>query len=169
MRGNLRVYSLQDFDRGKNMTEKPMSSLWQKWMTGWCGAVGLFGIILVGGGLEVTSAPVRILFDFLNGPGKLDLNPHMHFSLAVLGAVTIGWSLTLMAAIQAANQLEKRVSKPIWALITTSLVSWYVIDSILSIATGFWLNAVSNTIFIATFLIPITRSGVLRSFESVAS
>jgi hypothetical protein len=133
------------------------------WMTGWCGAVCLFGLILVGGGLEVTSGPVRILFNFLNGPGKLDLNPHMQFSLAVLGAVTIGWSLTLMAAIQAANQLEKRVSKPIWALITASIVIWYAIDSILSTATGFWLNVVSNTIFLTTFLIPITRSHVLRS------
>ena len=133
------------------------------WMTGWCGAVGLLGLILVGGGFEVTSSPVRILFDFLNSSGELDLNPYMRFSLAILGAVTIGWSLTLMVVIQAANQLEKRVSKPIWMGITTSIAIWYAIDSILSIATGFWLNAVSNTIFSATFLIPVIRSGVLRS------
>lgn len=133
------------------------------WMTGWCGAVGLFGIILVGGGFETTSGPVCTLFDFLNGSGKLELNPHMQFSLAILGAVTIGWSLTLMTVIQAANQLENRVSKPIWIGMTASIVIWYVIDSILSIATGFWLNAVSNTIFSATFLIPVIRSGILRS------
>lgn len=133
------------------------------WMTGWCGAVGLFGIILAGGGFEVTSGPVRILFDFLNAPGKLELNPYMRFSLAILGAVTIGWSLTLMAVIQAANQLEKRVSKSIWIGISASIVIWYVMDSSLSIATGFWLNVVSNTIIGATFLIPVIRSGVLRS------
>ena len=133
------------------------------WMTGSCGAVGLFGIILVGGGFEVTSGPVRILFDVLNGPGELDLNPYLRFSLAILGAVTIGWSLTLMVVIQATNQLEKRVSKSIWIGVSASVVIWYAIDSILSIATGFWLNAVSNTIFTATFLIPVIRSGVLRS------
>jgi hypothetical protein len=132
-------------------------------MTGWCGAVGLFGIILVGGGFEATSGPVRILFDFLNGPGKLDLNQYMRFSLAILGAVTIGWSLTLMAVIQNTNQLEKQVSKSIWIGMTASIIIWYVIDSILSIATGFWLNAVSNTIFSTTFLIPVICSGVLRS------
>ena len=133
------------------------------WMTGWCVAVGLFGMILAGSGFEVTSGPVRILFDVLNGPGELDLNPYVRVSLALLGAVTMGWSLTLMAVIQVTNQLEKQVSKRIWIGITASIVIWYVIDSILSIATGFWLNAVSNTIFSATFLIPVIRSGVLRS------
>ncbi len=133
------------------------------WMTGWCGAVGLFGIVLVGGGFEATSDPVRILFNFLNGSGELDLNPYLRFSLALLGAGTIGWSLTLMAIIRVANQLEKQVSQSIWMGITASVVIWYEIDSILSIATGFWLNAVSNTIFSATFLIPVIRSGVLRS------
>ena len=132
------------------------------WMTGWCAAVGLLGMILAGGGFEATSAPVRILFDVLNGPGELDLNPYVRFSLAILGAVTMGWSLTLMAVIQVANQLEKQVSKRIWIGLTASIVIWYVIDSILSIATGFWLNAVSNTIFSATFLIPVIRSDVLR-------
>jgi hypothetical protein len=133
------------------------------WMIGWCGAVGLFGIILVGGGFEVTSRPVRVLFNFLNSSGELDLNPYLRFSLAVLGAVTIGWSLTLMAVIQAVNQLEKRASQSIWIGVTASIVIWYVIDSILSIAIGFWLNAVSNTLFIATFLTPVIRSGVLRT------
>lgn len=132
------------------------------WMTGWCVAVGLLGMILVGSGFEATSGPVRILFDVLNGPGELDFNPYVRFSLAILGAVTMGWSLTLMAVIQVANQLEKQVSKRIWIGIAASIVIWYVIDSILSIATGFWLNAVSNTIFSATFLIPVIRSDVLR-------
>lgn len=133
------------------------------WMTGWCAAVCLLGMILAGSGFEVTSGPVRILFDVLNGPGELDLNPYVRFSLALLGAVTMVWSLTLMAVIQVANQLEKQVSKRLWIGIAASIVIWYVIDSILSIATGFWLNAVSNTIFSATFLIPVIRSGVLRS------
>lgn len=140
-------------------TTKPLNLAW---MTGWCVALGLFGMILAGSGFEATSGPVRILFDVLNGPGELDLNPYVRVSLALLGAVTMGWSLTLMAVIQVANQLEKQVSKRIWIGIAASIVIWYVIDSILSIATGFWLNAVSNTIFSATFLIPVIRSDVLR-------
>jgi len=44
----------------------------------------------------------------------------------------------------------------------TASVSWYVIDSILSITTGFGLNAAPNTVFMAAFLLPVIRSGVLR-------
>ncbi len=132
------------------------------WMKGWCAAVGLFGMVLIGGGFEATSAPIRLFFDFLDGPGELDLNPHLRFTLAILGAVTIGWSLTLMMVMQATDRLEKPASKSIWMGLAASIAIWYVIDSSLSIATGFWHNAVSNTILSATFLIPVIRSGVLR-------
>jgi hypothetical protein len=145
-----------------------MSSFWRNWMTGFCLATGLFGIILAGGGFEITSGPTRLIFDLLNGPGQLQLDSHMRFSLAVLGAVTIGWSLTLLAAVQAANRLGKRLGKPIWILVTASVVSWYVIDSSLSIATGFGLNAIPNTVFMAAFLLPVIRSGVLSNQVSNA-
>jgi hypothetical protein len=137
-----------------------MSGFWRSWLIGWCGAVGLFGVVLAGGASEATSGPTRIVFDLLNGPGELVLAPLLRFSLAVLGAVTIGWSVTLLAAIRAASQLGKS-GRPIWMLITVSVLSWYVIDSSLSIATGFGLNAVPNTGFVAAFLLPVIRSGVL--------
>jgi hypothetical protein len=140
-----------------------MTNFWRNWMKAWCFAAGLFGIILAGGGLEVTSGPCRIVLNLLSGSGDLNLNSTMRFSLAVLGAVSIGWSLTMLAAVCAANQLGKQQGKPIWILITVSVVSWYVIDSTLSIATGFGLNAVPNTVFMATYLIPVIRSGVLSS------
>lgn len=165
MRGNSRVYSLQKFDGGKTMTQMLQETKAPNlvWMTAWCVAVGLFGIILVGGGFEATSTPIRLVYQFLGNIEQLDLHPPMRFTVAILGAVTIGWSLTLMAVIQASNQLEKRASRLIWIAMTASIGIWYVIDSSLSIATGFWLNAVSNTIFSAAFLISVVCSGVLRS------
>ena len=140
-----------------------MTGFWRNWMTVWCLAVGLFGIILAGGGLEATSGPVVLIFSILNGPGEFELEPHMSFSLAVLGAVTIGWCLTLLAAVKAANQLNKQQSKSVWGMVTVSVVNWYVIDSILSIATGFLLNVVPNTMYITAFLLPVIRSGVLKN------
>ncbi|MDX2229521.1 MAG: hypothetical protein NW220_07780 [Leptolyngbyaceae cyanobacterium bins.349] len=138
-----------------------MSNFWRNWMNVWCGAIGLFGIVLVGGSLDITSVPVRFLFNLLNRSDEFVLTPHLRFSLIVLGAVTIGWSLTLFAAIQAVHQLDKPSSKTIWMVIALSVMSWYIIDSSLSIATGFWLNAIANTSFIVTFLIPVLGSGVL--------
>lgn len=140
-----------------------MTGFWKNWMIGWCWAVGLFGVVLAMGGLEATSGPVRIIFALLNGPGEFAINHHMRFSLAVLGAVTIGWSITLLAATKAANQLDLQTGKSIWGLITVSVTSWFVIDSTLSVLTGFALNAVPNTVFMAAFLLPVLRCDVLRN------
>lgn len=73
----------------------------------WCWAVGLFGAILAGAGVETTSGPARWVFAVLHGPGDLNLDAQMRFSVALMGAapVPMGWSLALLAVIEAANQL----------------------------------------------------------------
>ncbi|MCY6493485.1 hypothetical protein [Leptolyngbya sp. GGD] len=139
-----------------------MSNFWRNWMTVWCIGIGLFGVTLAAGALEATSEPTRIVFQLLNGPGELNLDSHMRFSLAVLGAVSIGWSITLFAAIQAVNQLDKAASKPIWILVIVSVLTWAAIDTALSIATGFWRNAIPNLVYVLTFLLPVSQSGVLK-------
>jgi hypothetical protein len=138
-----------------------MSGFWRNWLTGWCWVVALFGLLLAGAAFEPTSIPTRLLFDLLNGPSPLDLDAQMRFALAVLGAVTFGWGLTFLAAIRAAHQLGDG-GRPVWRGITLSVVAWYVIDSGLSVATGYGLNAVPNTFFLLAFLAPVIRGGVLR-------
>ena len=139
-----------------------MSSFWRTWMTSWCWAVGLFGLILAGGAFAATSGPTRLLYGVLNASEPFATGVSMRFTLAVLGAVTIGWSLTLLAAIRAAGLLDPRPAKPIWRLIAASVAVWYAIDSALSAATGFGLNIAPNTVFAAAFLVPMLRTGVLR-------
>jgi len=139
-----------------------MTGFWRTWMTAWCWAVIALGVVLTGAAFEGTSGPVRLLFAVLNGPEPLDLTAQMRFSEAVLGAVTLGWGLTLMAATQAANLLGDG-GRPVWGMITASVVIWWVVDCALSMATGYGLNAVPNTVFLAAFLLPILRSGVLGS------
>lgn len=134
-----------------------MTRFWRNWLTVWCWAVGLFGVVLIGGAFEATSGPTRMLFGVLN-PDAPPLVPDepMRFSLAVLGAVTLGWSITLHAAIEAAEMLGAR-GEPIWRLVTLSVVVWYVVDSALSVATGYGLNVAPNTLFLATYLLPALR------------
>ncbi|WP_407355686.1 hypothetical protein [Methanolobus sp. WCC5] len=148
---------------GKKQKEtRIMNKFWQNWLAVWCAAIGLFGVVLAGGALDATSGLVKINFALLNGPGVFELDAPMRFSLAVMGSVTIGWSLAMFAALKAANQLDKRSGKSVWSLMTLSVGSWYVIDSLLSIATGFWLNIIPNTVFMAAFLLPVIKNGVLK-------
>jgi hypothetical protein len=140
-----------------------MSDVWQRWLTAWCGVLGVLGVVLAGAGTEATSGPVRLLFAVIGGPGELRLDPHMRLTLAVLGAVLIGWSLTLLGATRVARRLGRERARSLWSWVTVSLVGWFVIDSTLSMLTGFPRNAVMNTIFIVAFLLPIVRSRVLTA------
>lgn len=138
-----------------------MNGFWRRWLMAWCAVVGLFGLVLAGGAAPATSRPVRLLLDLLNGPEPLVIDGPMRFCPAVLGAVTIGWSLTLATAIEAAVRLGP-AGRPIWAMILASGLVWYVIDSALSLATGFGLNLIANTLFIAGLIVPLAAGGVLR-------
>lgn len=137
-----------------------MTGLWKTWMTVWCWAVGLFGLALAGAGLEATDGPARLLFGIIGDPADFHLDDQARFTIALMGAVTLGWAMTMAAAIRAANQLGA-AGRPLWRGLTGGLLVWFVIDSSLSIATGYPLNAASNTLILATWLLPLWRSGVL--------
>jgi hypothetical protein len=134
-----------------------MSNFWRTWLVVWCWGVGLFGVTLAGAAVEATSGPVRLLFGLLSPTGTVELSPELRFALIILGGISIGWSISLYGLIQAAQQL----GRPIWLITTISVLTWFVIDSILSVVTGFALNVVSNLLFTIGYLIPVVRSGVL--------
>jgi len=144
-----------------------MSRLWRNWMTAWCLAVGVFGIVVAGAGLDATGGPARWLMRVLNGGTEVDFDAPLRFSVALMGCVTLGWGLTLLVAMQAAHQLGDR-GRTVWLGLTAGVAIWFVIDSLLSTVTGFGLNALSNTAFMAAFLLPIIRSGVLRNSSEAA-
>ncbi len=137
-----------------------MSGFWRNWLILWCGAAGVFGAVLAGGGFALTSGPVRGFFALLNGPQALLLDSQTRFTLGVLGAVSIGWSVTMLATIDAAIRLGPQ-GRPVWVLATCGVVSWFVVDTPISIATGYGFNAIPNAVFLATFLLAVVRGGAL--------
>ncbi len=138
-----------------------MSAFWRVWLIIWCGGVFIFGAVLAGGAFEATSAPVRLLYEGLQGAGPLILDPAMRFSLAVMGGVSIGWAMTMLLVMLAAMELGDR-ARPIWLALTLGLATWFVIDSALSVATGFALNVVPNIVLMSTYLIAVIASGRLK-------
>jgi len=79
-----------------------------------------------------------------------------------MGAVSIGRSITRLAAIRAADAIGGVQCRRLWLGITVSAIAWHAIDSTLSIATGFGTNAIANTLLLAGYLLPVMRAGVLR-------
>lgn len=138
-----------------------MSAFWRGWLYVWCGLVIIFGLVLAGGGLAATSGVADMLFGVLGGPDDLTWTPHLRFSVALMGAVTMGWGLTFVATFMAAHRLGEQAGL-VWRMATLGVIVWFVIDSALSVATGFALNAVSNAGLLAGYLIPVLATGVMR-------
>ncbi len=138
-----------------------MPRFWRTWLNTWCAVVCLFGVVLAGAAFEATDSATRTMFSVLNDTIETEFNAPLRFSVALLGAITIGWSITLYAAIRAAHRLG-RDGTAVWRLITVGIAVWYVVDGSLSVATGFGPNAISNTLLLAGYLIPVLRTGVMR-------
>lgn len=138
-----------------------MSKFWQNWLSVWCLSVALFGLVLAGGAFPATDGLVRWLLSQLGGSTEVEMTPPLRFALAVMGPVSIGWALTMLATIRAAILLGER-GRTTWLLATTGVLVWFGFDSTLSVATGFGLNVVPNVLLLVTYLLPVLRSGVLR-------
>lgn len=136
-----------------------MQGIWQNWMQAWCWAVLGVGAIFALGAIPAVDGGVRLFYDTIAWPidGVSPYGEQVRFTAALLGAVMMGWAMTMFALVAAADQ----IGAPAWRGLTIAIVTWYVIDSIISVASGWPLNAVSNTGFVVTFLIPIVASGVL--------
>jgi hypothetical protein len=139
-----------------------MSKFWQNWMSIWALFVALLGLVLAGGAFAATDGLTRALFTLFGNPLPAEPDNLHRFAIGLMGAVTMGWGLTYYAAFRALHGLESHVAGPIWRFLTISALIWYLVDSAISCATGYSMNAVSNTIVMAGFLFPLLKTGVLR-------
>ena len=53
----------------------------------------------------------------------------------------------------------------VWRGLSRAVLIWYVLAATLSVATGFALNAVSNTLFMALFMLPAVKLGFFSRGE----
>lgn len=129
----------------------------------WSGAVALFGLVLVGGGFAPTAAATRTLLTIMGGGTALEMTAPLRFAVGLMGAVTLGWGLSLLAIASVSHRLDPAVARTLWHRIAIGFGIWYVVDCIISIATGFALNALSNTLILAAFLAILwSDKGALR-------
>ncbi len=139
-----------------------MTGLSKTWITLWCWGVILFGAALAGSAFSATDAGVRFLYGVLSsGPLAADFlaAPGIRFSIALMGAVSIGWGCTMLFLLPVIHA----AGAPAWRALTGALAVWFVIDGILSAATGFPLNNLPNLALAIGYAIPLLASGALKS------
>lgn len=71
---------------------------------------------------------------------------------AVLGAVMIGWATLILFVLLNVFRQNPPLG---WKLVTYSVLAWFVPDTLYSLLSGFWQNAVLNLVFAVLFAVPL--------------
>ena len=137
-----------------------MSNFWRVWLNGWCYLVILLGLGLSGAGIEGFESFTRNLMWYLNFEAVPMFTPIERFALGLVGAITVGWGLTLLYYIQMAHYSNE--GNRVWRRLIGVLLVWYVIDGYISYRTGFKLNIASNSVIFLAFFVPLYLSGKLK-------
>lgn len=127
---------------------------WWRWLMAAAAGVAVFGLSMV---LlpEWTQGFFNLLiFGAVAGnPGfGAEAVAYITFVSAVLGAVMWGWGVLMVKLLR--GPFRRREPEAWWMLVI-SLVAWFVPDTLYSLASGFWPNAVLNSVFALVFAIPL--------------
>lgn len=130
------------------------SAFWTRWLLLACLGVVAFGLALV-----VAPALARQGFSLLvyadprhiGGLGPEAVR-YVALAHAVIGAVMTGWGLALAIVVA---RLVSKGSRLGWNIVAGSLLAWFVPDTLYSLLSGFWPNAVLNAGFALLFAVPL--------------
>ncbi len=131
-----------------------MTEFWRRWLLAAAGisaAVGLgFAAVATAGATGVHDT----LFDLVYLPGDLDApaGDVASFAMGVTGAVIVGWSMTMLMLVR--NQSASTLPST-WRALVVGLLTWFVVDGIVSIAAGATGNLVLNAVFLSLFAPPL--------------
>ncbi|MDF1792991.1 MAG: hypothetical protein P1U88_13825 [Thalassobaculaceae bacterium] len=138
-----------------------MQGIWKVWMTVWCAIAIILGLELAGAALPSTDFGARVYVALISGfvwEGGLFDAPGMRFAVGVMGAILLGWGVTMLVLVRTPG-----LPGALWRGVTAAMVLWFAVDSALSMVTGYPINAAINAVFLATYLVPLVASGALRS------
>ncbi|MBA1145694.1 hypothetical protein H0Z60_01355 [Ectothiorhodospiraceae bacterium WFHF3C12] len=135
-------------------TQHDTLSFWAAWLRVVCAGVALFGLTLV---LAPTAARLGFSLLLFRDGARLErfaaeAVAYISLSHAVLGSVMFGWAVLLYFV--AAGPFRE-ASPHAWLMVAASVCAWFVPDTLFSLWSGFWQNAVLNAVFATLFAIPL--------------
>jgi hypothetical protein len=140
-----------------------MSHSFQKfWLKITAIVVGSFGPIFFLGAMEPFAEPARFTLDVLSWPLDGHQNfadPTTRFLSAVTGGFLLGWGVLIWFL---SYSIFEASSEAVRKAVVVSLLSWFVLDSIGSIASGNASNAFFNVIVLLVAVGPLWRPAAQR-------
>lgn len=119
--------------------------------------IGSFGPVFFFGTMPATSAPAAWSMDFLSWPldGQQNfLNPTTRFLSALTGGFLLGWGVTIWYL---ATKVYDKAPEPVRQVVLRGLLSWFVLDSAGSVASGHSSNAFFNVIVLFLAVGPLWK------------
>ncbi|HEU5097710.1 MAG TPA: hypothetical protein VFU22_01610 [Roseiflexaceae bacterium] len=136
---------------------KERSVFWWRWLVVVTVGVALFGISMV-----LSPNRIRQLFSLVMFSSPEHISDfgepavaYISLTHAVMGAVMFGWAIALLFILFGPF---RRDSHEAWLTLTVSLLAWFVPDTVYSLWSGFWQNAVLNSVFVVLFAIPLAAT-----------
>ncbi|MBF2755414.1 MAG: hypothetical protein ISN29_09190 [Gammaproteobacteria bacterium AqS3] len=124
----------------------------------WCLYVGFFGLVLSAAAFELTEAPIHLILSILNSnPYELDNN--MRFGLGIQGSLSLALAIFFYAILKA--EQHSPLPNSVWRTVLLGLAVWFVVDGVISYATGYTLNILSNVVILLWLAWPLWKEGKL--------
>ena len=135
-------------------SESPVRpDVWDRWLEAAVLLVGGAGVFFVVARVPTTTLFEWIIFGSADSPIPTgDAARYVTFVYGVLGAVMIGWACTLWPLVRGPLRRRERWA---WTAVALSVGVWFVVDSTLSVASGFGENALLNLVFAVAFGVPL--------------
>jgi hypothetical protein len=151
-------------ERLNEMRSEKLNMFWWYWLL-----VAIVGLILFGSAFIFLQDLMQGLFNWIFSP-TVDSRRYtpeavtsLKFAYGVLGAVMIGWAINLLMVLFGAFRRSEREG---WNGIALSMVIWYVVDTTFSLVSGFFGNAILNTLLFVMFAVPLAAT--YRHFHGAA-
>jgi hypothetical protein len=141
------------------MKRRPnIPSVWFYWLL-----LVVFGVMFAGISMILAPGQIRQAFSSLlyDSAGAIDSGfsapavAYITLLHGVLGAVMFGWGAALLLVLLGPF---RRASREGWMVFAVSVAAWFIPDTLFSLWTGFWQNAVLNSVSALLFAIPLAAT-----------
>jgi hypothetical protein len=126
----------------------PPPRLWVNVVLVWIAFVAAFSVAMIASRAVTGGLFNWVVFGKTATPSTFSSEAvdYQRLIFGITAAVMIGWSVLLWFVARGPLASGEPWA---WRATTASIATWFVIDSTFSIATGYWQNAVLNTVFVA--------------------
>jgi len=127
-----------------------VNRFWRRWLTVAAGITGVAGLAFAGLSIGGATGLLTTILDILYLPAApvVQADETALFAVGVMGAVMAGWAVTMLILVR---DPDASGTPAVWWALTGGLLSWFVVDGVVSAVAGALGNLALNVAFLALY------------------